>query len=75
MFNTNSFSLITNGLWLFILFGIPYLLSFIYMNEKHKNESLTISQEVNLLKSFQEKEKFRNKKQKDETNTSFNIKH
>lgn len=44
------------------------------MNEKHKNLSMSISQETDLLKSFQEKEKLRNNNNKEEINTSFNIK-
>ena len=35
------------------------MLAFIYINEKDKNDSLRLSEETQILKEFQEKEKLR----------------
>jgi hypothetical protein len=39
---------------------------FIFINEKAKHESYKLSEETELLKTFQEKEKIRNQKKKEE---------
>jgi hypothetical protein len=39
---------------------------FIFINEKEKHESYKLSEETELLRTFQEKEKLRNQKKKEE---------
>jgi hypothetical protein len=44
---------------IFMILSIVFLLTYVYVNEYEKHESLRLSEEENLLKTFQEKEIFR----------------
>ena len=52
-------------LWFIIVVIFIFMIAYIYINEKEKNESLKLSEEVQILKKFQEKEKI---SQRDEQN-------
>ncbi len=47
------------ALWLSIIFIFIFVTSYVYVNEKEKSDSLKLSEETQILKEFQEKEKSR----------------
>jgi len=46
-------------LWFSIILLFSFISAYIYVNEKEKNDSLKLSEEIEILKEFQEKEKIR----------------
>ena len=44
-------------MWFIIIVILIFMIAYIYVNEKEKHESMKLSEEVVLLKKFQEQEK------------------
>lgn len=53
-------------LWIGILSIFIFMSIFIFINEKAKHESYKLSEETEILRTFQEKEKIRNQKKKED---------
>ncbi len=47
------------SMWILIILILIFMTCYIYVNEKEKYESLNLSEEGQILKEFQEKEKSR----------------
>ena len=44
-------------LWFIIIVILIFMIAYIYINEKEKHQSMKLSEEVQILKKFQEQEK------------------
>ena len=51
-----KFSSISFSIWILLILTTVFMMVYIYVNEYEKHESLRLSEEESLLKSFQEKE-------------------